>query len=94
MSVATAITVELGSSLRDYCGLSELELQAATVREALSEIERRYPSLYRSVCNDAGALRQHVGVFVNEDHIRDLDGVDTPLSPGDALIFLPAVSGG
>ena len=63
-------------------------------RAALEQVEARYPVLYRSVCNETGAVRRHVNLFVNTESIRDLDGLDTELAEGDELIILPAVSGG
>jgi molybdopterin converting factor small subunit len=81
--------------LRDGCGgASELSLPATSVRAALEEIERRYPALHGRICDETGAVRRHVNVFVNVLHIRDLEGLDTRLAPGDVLTFLPAVSGG
>ena len=81
--------------LRECCGgASELSLAAPSVRAALVELEQRYPSLYRSVCYENGAVRRHVSLFVNVDHIRDRQGLDTPLRPGDVVTILPAVSGG
>jgi molybdopterin converting factor small subunit len=50
--------------------------------------------LYRNVCDETGTLRPHLNVFVNSDNVRDLDGVDTTLMPGDVVTILPAVSGG
>ena len=69
-------------------------MSASRVRAALEQVEMRYPVLYRSVCNETGAVRQHVNLYVNSDHIRDLDGLDTALAEGDELIILPAISGG
>jgi len=91
----TSITIHIPSPLRDTChGASELRLAVASVRAALDEIERRHPELHRSVCDETGAVRRHVNLFVNSSHIRDLEGLDTALSPGDVLTILPAVSGG
>ena len=90
-----AVTVHVPGVLRDDCGgASELSLTATSVRAALEEIERRYPALYGRICDETGAVRRHVNVFVNVLHIRDLEGLDTRLAPGDVLTFLPAVSGG
>jgi molybdopterin converting factor small subunit len=50
--------------------------------------------LYRNVCDETGKVRRHLNVFVNSDNVRDLDGIDTTLAPGDVVTFLPAVSGG
>jgi MoaD family protein len=90
-----SVTVHVPGPLRGDCGgVSELTLDAPTVRAVLDEIERRYPALYRGVCDETGAVRRHVNLFVNVSHVRDLDGLATGLSPGDVVIILPAVSGG
>jgi MoaD family protein len=95
MPQVTDTTVFIPALLRSYCGgARELSLPASTVRGALEEMERRYPALHRNVCDETGAVRRHVGVFVNTSHIRDLDGLDTQLAPGDVITILPAVSGG
>ena len=89
------ITIHLPAALRGCCeGASELSLSAATVRAALEQIEERHPALYRSVCCETGVVRRHVNLFVNASHMRDRDGLDTPLAPGDVITILPAVSGG
>jgi len=81
--------------LRVYCnGAPEVQLSAANVRAAFEDLERRYPALHRGICDETGAVRRHIGVFVNSSHVRDRDGLDTPLVPGDVVIILPAVSGG
>jgi len=69
-------------------------LAVPTVRAALKEIERRYPNLYLGICDETGAVRRHVNLFVNTLHVRELQGLDTTLKSGDAIIVLPAVSGG
>jgi molybdopterin converting factor small subunit len=46
------------------------------------------------VCDETGRVRQHVGVFVGMDHIRDREGLDTTLAAGDVITILPSVSGG
>jgi molybdopterin converting factor small subunit len=90
-----AVTVFIPAPLRPYCGgKSELRLDAPTVRAALAELERTSPLVYQGVCDDTGAVRRHVNLFVNSDHVRDREGLDTPLAPGDKLTILPAVSGG
>jgi molybdopterin converting factor small subunit len=93
---ATNITVVVPGMLRDQCGgARELKLDpAGTVRAALADIERRHPGLYRSVCDETGRVRPHVGVFVGMDHIRDREGLDTTLAAGDVITILPSVSGG
>ena len=89
------IRIRLPSVLRSYCaGASELSLSAVTVRGALEQIERRHPELYRSICDETGAMRRHVNVFVNKSNVRDGAGLESALAPGDTITILPAVSGG
>lgn len=95
MTSAPSITVHVPAPLRERCaGAAKLMLPAADVRGVLEEIERRHPELHRGVCDDTGAVRQHINVFINTDHIRDRHGLDTPLIPGDVVTIMPAVSGG
>ena len=89
------IRIDVPAALRACCeGASELFLSAPTVRAALEQLERSHPSLYGSVCDETGAVRRHMNLFVNTSHLRDLEGLDTGLAPGDVITILPAVSGG
>ena len=91
----TAIDVYLPGPLRDYCGGSSMvHVSATTVKGVLQELKRTHPTLYPNICDETGAVRKHIGVFVNSDHIRELDGLETVLERGDELTILPAVSGG
>ena len=95
MARSKTITIHVPRALRYYCeGASELMISAPSVRAVLDELERRHPSLYCGICDETGAVRPHVNLFVNTDHVRDRDGLDTALVPGDEIMILPAVSGG
>ena len=90
-----SVTVRVPSMLRAYSeGAAELSLSATSVRAALEQLERSHPALHRSVCDETGAVRRHVNLFVNTSHLRDREGLDTMLKPGDVINILPAVSGG
>ena len=90
-----SITIQVPPPLRAYSGgAPELSLSAPSVRAALEQLERSHPGLYRSVCDETGKVRRHVNLFVNKHHMRDRDGLDTALAPGDVITILPAVSGG
>jgi len=81
--------------LRAYCeGAPKLLLPAPSVRAALEQLQQRYPSLYHRICDETGGVRRHVNLFVNSSHVRDREGLDTALAPGDVVTILPAVSGG
>ena len=95
MGPAPTITLHVFGALRQYCGgVAELSIAAATVREALADLERHRVALYRNVCDETGAVRRHVNLFVNSSHVRDREGLETALVPGDVIMILPAVSGG
>ncbi len=95
MGATPTITLHVTGQLRQYCGGAEqLSMSARTVRAALDDLERSQAALYRNVCDETGTVRRHLNVFVNADNVRDLNGVDTTLTPGDVLTILPAVSGG
>lgn len=89
------ITLQLSALLRDYVGgTGELSLDATTVRGLLDELERVRPDVRRSVCDETGALRRHINLFVGTRNIREHSGLDTPLKPGDVVTIFQAVSGG
>ena len=95
MSPAAAVKVHLPTALRKYCGgAADLDVSAATVAAALHALERDHPSLYRNICDETGAVRRHINVFVNSSHMRDREGLETVLQPGDVVTILAAVSGG
>lgn len=88
------VTIHIPATLRHECrGESTLAVQATSIREALLQLERDCPAVYRSVCNETGAVRRHMNVFVNSVLVFD-DGHDTKLKPGDELFIMTAVSGG
>jgi sulfur-carrier protein len=94
-AASTTVRICVPVVLRHCCkGARELLLSAPTVRGALDQLEQSHPELYRSVCNETGAVRRHVNLFVNTANIRDREGLDTAVEPGDIITILPAVSGG
>lgn len=95
ISLVMTIAVHIPSALRKYCdGATELGLSASTVGSVLEKLKRSHPQIYVSVCDETGAVRPHVNLFVNESLLRYRDGLDTTLEPGDTLTIMPAVSGG
>lgn len=95
MSSAPTVTLAVPAPLRKYCaGEAELAFEAPTVRGLLDALERAQPALHRNVRDETGAVRRHLNVFVNADNVRDREGLDTSLAPGDVVTILPAVSGG
>jgi len=83
--------VTLRPPLRDLAGgQREIEVEGSTVEDVLRSLERSHPRLAGWVLDEQGRIRQHVGVFVNEDRAAP----DARVSPGDRIHVLPAISGG
>jgi molybdopterin converting factor small subunit len=73
-------------------GQKEVECHGATVAEALEDVLQKEPRLRSRVYKDDGKL--FVGVFLNNQNTRMLQGMDTPLSDGDELRIMPPIAGG
>jgi len=90
-----SVTVNIPSVLRTYCGGDrKLAVEADTLGSALGELKRHHPSLYVCVCDETGAVRRHVNVFVNALRMQDREGMETKITTEDEITILPAVSGG
>jgi sulfur-carrier protein len=91
----TSIPVQIPATLRSECGgRSQLTVSASTVGQALLQLSQFHPAVYRSVCDETGAVRRHVHLFVNLDLLKGENSFKTPLNSGDTLFIMPAVSGG
>jgi sulfur-carrier protein len=87
-------TVRIPPILRpDAGGNRELELPGANVREVLSNLVARYPSLEERVF-EGDELPQFLNVFIDGSDVRLLDGLDTEVPDGAKVLLLPAVAGG
>jgi molybdopterin synthase sulfur carrier subunit len=89
------ITVRIPTPLRKLTNNEEtVQLQAATVGDAIAELQTRYPGIRERLIDDAGAVRRFVNVYVNEEDIRFLKNQQTPLKDGDEISIIPAIAGG
>jgi sulfur-carrier protein len=86
--------VRIPTPLRPHAGgLDRVEASGATVGEILGGLGVQYPGL-RERLFDGEELRRFVNVYVNDEDIRYLDDLATPVAPGDELSIIPAVAGG
>jgi molybdopterin converting factor small subunit len=69
-------------------------LEGTTVGEVLTALVGEYPGMAGQVIDDSGALHKFVNVYLNDDDVRYLAGVDTAVGAADELSILPAVAGG
>jgi molybdopterin converting factor small subunit len=75
-------------------GKAIVDVEAETVREVLSGLEQRFPSLVPLLRDEEGALRPRVNIYVNDEHVRYQQGLETPLHEGDTVYVTPIIMGG
>jgi molybdopterin synthase sulfur carrier subunit len=90
-----AVKVRIPTQLRTLSGgAAEVAVDGATVTEALKALDTAHPGFAERLFDGSGALRRFVNLFVDEEDIRFLQGVDTPLADGQTVSIVPAVAGG
>jgi len=89
------VQVNLPTVLRPHAGGERtVAVEGVTVGEVLTALVARYPGMNGQVIDQSGALHKFVNVYINDDDVRYLSGVDTPVAANDELSILPAVAGG
>lgn len=73
---------------------AEVETQASTVKELIECLEKNYPGIRERLCDEKGALRRFINIYVNDEDIRFLQRDATPLKDGDNVSIIPAIAGG
>lgn len=87
--------VKIPTILRSYtAGLSEVETQGTTLREVLTSLDQQYPGIGGRVLDDSGQLRRFVNVYIDDDDVRFLTGLDSKVEEGASVSIIPAVAGG
>jgi molybdopterin synthase sulfur carrier subunit len=90
-----AVTVRIPTQLRELSGgNAEITADGATVADVLKDLEAKHAGFQERLFDDAGELRRFVNVFVADEDIRFLDGVNTPVADGATVSIIPAVAGG
>lgn len=87
-------SIKIPTPLRPFTGdQSQVAVTGATIGEALNDLTTRFPELRQHLFNGE-ELRNFVNVFVGEEDIRFLDGLNTEISDADALRIIPSIAGG
>lgn len=91
-----AVKVKIPTPLRGVTGNKDVVETngAATLGAAIEELEGQYPGLRERLLDDTGELRRFVNVYINNEDVRFLDGLQTPIKSGDDVSIVPAVAGG
>ena len=87
--------VRIPTPLRKYTGGAEtVTAEGATVAAIVADLDKRHPGIRERICDESGAVRRFVNIFVNGEDIRFLQHLDTPVKSGDELSIVPAIAGG
>ena len=90
-----SIRVKIPTQLRSLtAGEGEVVVEAASVRELIGALETNYPGIGERLMDDAGDLRRFINVFVGQEDIRFLKGLDTPVTANEEVSIIPAIAGG
>lgn len=90
-----SVSVLIPAALRGFTGgLSEVPVQAATAKDALHQLTSTHARLHKHLFDEKNSLRSFVNVYVNDEDIRHLNGLDTPLAEGAIVMIIPSIAGG
>ena len=88
-------TVRIPTPLRKLTqGSEEVSAAGKTVGELIGDLEKKYPGIKERICDESGAVRRFVNIFVRDEDIRFLQNLDTPVKDGDEVSIVPAIAGG
>lgn len=88
-------SVKIPTQLRTLTdGSDEVAADGSTVAEIIENLETRHPGLRARLLDDTGALRRFVNVYLEDEDVRFLDGIGTPVPDGAKISIIPAVAGG
>lgn len=75
-------------------GQGEVVAEGENIAAVIDDLDRSYPGMKERLCDEAGALRRFVNIYLNEEDIRFHKGLNTPVSAADEVSIIPAIAGG
>jgi molybdopterin synthase sulfur carrier subunit len=90
-----SVKVRIPTPLRKLTGeQAEVDAAGGTIREVVDDLERQFPGFKERMCDEHGEIRRFVNVYIGEEDIRFLSGLDTVIPEGELVSIIPAVAGG
>jgi molybdopterin synthase sulfur carrier subunit len=90
-----AVTVKLPTILRKFAAdEARVPAEGGTLAEVLKDLESNHPGITKNVIADDGGLHRFINVYLNDEDVRYLGSLETPVAEGDTVSILPAVAGG
>lgn len=75
-------------------GLEEVNVSGANIGDLIVDLEKQYPGIKERICDDQGKVRRFVNIFANDEDIRFLKNLETPVKDSDEISIVPAIAGG
>ncbi len=90
-----SVTVRIPGPLRKITeGADKVQMDGEDLTQLITALEAQYPGMQERLLDDSGELRYFVNLYLNNEDIRFLDGLKTPIKSGDEVSIVPAVAGG
>ena len=89
------IVVRIPTPLQKFTqNQSEVQVNGATIDGVVGELDAQFPGIRERLCDDSGAIRKFINLYLNDEDIRFMDGEKTAVQDGDEVAIIPAIAGG
>lgn len=89
------VSVRIPTPLRKYTNeQGEVEIEGSTVKDLIENLDSKYPGIKQRLCDENGAIRKYINIYVGEDDIRFLQGEKTKIEEKKEVTIVPAIAGG
>ena len=87
--------IQIPSMLRSYVnGQADIMVDGNTVGAAMQDLVTKYPIFKQHLYKSDGSLREYVNLFIGDQNMKSLSGIDTAVGPGDTIKLIPSIAGG
>ena len=95
--MSAPVTFHIPGALRQFTrgqGTVAIGHSPTTLADALSALWTLYPGLRDRIATEQGEIREHINIFIGEEHVRYTGGLMSPVAAGSEISIVPAISGG
>ena len=89
-----SVEIRVTSVLQKVIGAKSVQAEGATIGEVLEGVNERFPGFREQITMEDGSLHRFVNIYINDEDIRFMQQLDTPVESGDVVSILPALAGG
>jgi len=89
-----SVEVRVTSVLQKVLGAKSVQAEGATIGEVLEGVNERFPGFREQITMEDGSLHRFVNIYINDEDIRFMQQLNTPVESGDVVSILPALAGG